>query len=362
MRYSLLLIILVFLSSCEKTNEDPSNSFDRGPMLDNMGSLVIIPSCEVAKDAADDLRNAAEDFGSQTDMANLEALQQAFKNAYIAFQKVSAYDFGPSKNVALRGSLNTFPADVAKIDNAIMSGSWNLDQLQFADAKGYPALDLLLFGADNATVLDAFINQPNAASRLAFLDDICAEIYAKTEAVYNGWIPTGGNYLNQFTNAKGTDVGSGTGLMVNALNQHFERNLRDGKIGIPAGIRSLGIAIPEKCEAYYGGFSLQLAIENMRAIERMYNGNSLENTVGIGLDNHLVGINAVDLDNRIKAQIEAVIQALQGLSDPLSENITNNQGQVEAAYAELQKLVVLFKVDMPSRLGILITYQDSDGD
>ena len=46
----------------------------------------------------------------------------------------------------------------------------------------------------------------------------------------------------------------------------------------------------------------------------------------------------------------------------MSENIINNQTQVEAAYAELQKLIVLFKVDMPSRLGVLITYQDNDGD
>jgi len=54
--------------------------------------------------------------------------------------------------------------------------------------------------------------------------------------------------------------------------------------------------------------------------------------------------------------------ALESLSDPLSENIVNDQTQVEATYAELQKLIVLFKVDMPSRLGILITYQDNDGD
>ena len=100
----------------------------------------------------------------------------------------------------------------------------------------------------------------------------------------------------------------------------------------------------------------------MKAIERMYNGNNLNNSPGIGLDDHLVGIGAADLDNAIQQQISNSISALQGLSDPLSENIINNQTQVEAAYAELQKLIVLFKVDMPSRLGVLITYQDNDGD
>jgi len=39
-----------------------------------------------------------------------------------------------------------------------------------------------------------------------------------------------------------------------------------------------------------------------------------------------------------------------------------NPSVVDAAYVELQKQVVLFKTDMPSSLGVLITYQDNDGD
>jgi hypothetical protein len=37
-------------------------------------------------------------------------------------------------------------------------------------------------------------------------------------------------------------------------------------------------------------------------------------------------------------------------------------GPAETAYNEVRNMVVYLKTDMPSALGILITYQDNDGD
>ncbi len=358
----LALIGLVILASCDKPDSNPTNSFDRGPMLKNMGQSVIIPSYDEAVFTAGELVNTAADFVLQSDSANLMLLQAKFSEAYLAFQDVSAYEFGPAKTVALRGNLNTYPSDTTKIENTIVSGIWDFDQLQFTDAKGLPAIDMLLFSQSTTETLRLFNSDSNAQNRKEYLKDLTEQIHRLLNDVAIGWSSNGDNYLEVFTSNKGTDVGSGTGMLVNALNKHFERFLRDGKIGIPVGVRSLGIALPEKCEGYSSGISLSLAIKNMRAIERMYNGNNLSNSPGIGLDDHLVGIGASDLDNSIQQQIAVSTAALESLSDPLSENIVNDQTQVEATYAELQKLIVLFKVDMPSRLGILITYQDNDGD
>jgi hypothetical protein len=40
----------------------------------------------------------------------------------------------------------------------------------------------------------------------------------------------------------------------------------------------------------------------------------------------------------------------------------NNKDALLNSYEELQKLVPFIKVDMTSGLGVLITYQDNDGD
>jgi hypothetical protein len=50
------------------------------------------------------------------------------------------------------------------------------------------------------------------------------------------------------------------------------------------------------------------------------------------------------------------------LEDPLAEFVVNQQATSFDVYSELQALVVLWKVDMMSSLGVLITYFDNDGD
>ena len=50
------------------------------------------------------------------------------------------------------------------------------------------------------------------------------------------------------------------------------------------------------------------------------------------------------------------------MQDPLWQYVVENQSATYDVFAELQSLVVLWKVDMMSSLGVLITYQDNDND
>ncbi len=50
------------------------------------------------------------------------------------------------------------------------------------------------------------------------------------------------------------------------------------------------------------------------------------------------------------------------MHDPLGQYVVENQEATYEVFAELQALVVLWKVDMMSSLGVLITYQDNDND
>ena len=53
---------------------------------------------------------------------------------------------------------------------------------------------------------------------------------------------------------------------------------------------------------------------------------------------------------------------MNNLPGTLGNDIIYNKPMVQETYQELQKLVPLIKVDMTSALGVLITYQDNDGD
>ena len=72
--------------------------------------------------------------------------------------------------------------------------------------------------------------------------------------------------------------------------------------------------------------------------------------------------NSESLSNVINNKFNEISNGLNSLNDPLSNEVTINKTGVQEVYQELQQLVPFIKVDMTSALGVLITYQDNDGD
>ncbi len=363
-------ILLLSFFSCKKEKDkepEPELEFDRKAMLENIGNTIIIPAYQALNNKVIALDSLATVFTVTPDLASLTGLQNAFKDACLAWQHVSVFEFGPAEQALLRTNTNTFPTDTVQIANNVNSGSYNLSTVSNIDAKGLPALDYLLFGigTDNTAILDKYTSDANAIKRKMYLHDITNEIKTNVNTVYTGWISGGGNYIATFVSAMGTDVGSSLGYLVNQLNYDFE-TLKNYKIGIPLGKKTLGTPLPEKTEAHYSGISVQLAVEQLKALEDVYLGRNLQGADGSGIDDYLVHLksqyNSGQLSDAIKAQLTMAASKLQVVPDPLSQTILNNAPVVDAAYVELQKQVVLFKTDMPSALGVLITYQDNDGD
>jgi hypothetical protein len=50
------------------------------------------------------------------------------------------------------------------------------------------------------------------------------------------------------------------------------------------------------------------------------------------------------------------------LNDPLSDKVVTETEACRKVFETLQNLVVLFKTDMTSAMGVSITYADNDGD
>jgi predicted lipoprotein len=68
------------------------------------------------------------------------------------------------------------------------------------------------------------------------------------------------------------------------------------------------------------------------------------------------------LNDVIQANFASAVSGLQAIPDPFSVTIQSNAAPANAVYAVYQQLVVLFKTDLASGLGILITFGDNDGD
>jgi uncharacterized protein len=360
-------IVLCF-TQCKKKKEDdgltPDATFDKTTLFRNIGENIIIPAYTDLKTGVDSLQYLSNQFTANPSLINLSLLQNCFLKTYLRYERVSIFEFGPADKELIRVNFNSFPCDTTQINSKIDAGDYDLSTVADLDAKGFPALDFLLYGInrDNNTVLAKFTSIEN---RKKYLTTLVNELKSKTDAVTTAWSASGGNYITTFIDNTGTDVGSSLGLLVNQLNYDFE-TIKNYKVGIPLGKKTQGVILPEKVEAYYSQISKALAFEQLKTIENLYLGRNNKGIDGIGLDDYLLHLQAQYngglLADAIKSQLTKAINKLQPVPDPLSQTIINNPSLLDGAYVELQKQVVLFKTDMPSALGVLITYQDNDGD
>lgn len=347
-----IVFSLFFITSCDTDKDDKKEDrpdFDQSAMLSNFSENIIVPSFDNLAIQTQELALAADSFVLNRNQNWLDDMQAQFKLTYLAWQQVSHLEFGPSDAIGLKSNVNIFPTNTSLVEQNIQNGNTVLDALGNKAAKGFPALDYLIHKDNDSALLVAFSD----TKRTDYLLKVVEDLSSKINKVSTDWSA----YQSTFNNATGTDVGSSAGMLINALNQHYERFFRDGKIGIPLGVRSSGTARPQDSEAFYASFSFDLINANYMAMKELYLGAD-----GIGLDDYLIASGGEDIDEVIKSQMVIIESKLSQFNGAMPDAIQNQNSELLSTYQEIQKLIVYWKVDMPSRLGILITYQDNDGD
>lgn len=361
----LLVALVLLVYACDSSDDgngtSPTPEFDQAGMLENYADNLIIPGYNDLQADANALKSAADVFTADPTTANLENLQNSLKSVRQSWQQVNFYQFGPAETSILRSVLNTYPTDTDKVDQNIENGGYTLGSVDNIAAGGFPAIDYLVngLGDSNDEIVVSFTLDIQAENRKTYLTDNANFVKSNIDLVTDSWQSSGGDYRGTFLDATnaGTGVGSSTSLLVNAMIQHYERYLRDGKIGIPAGVRSAGVPRPMATEAFYGGYSAELLVANLQAFRDLFTGAN-----GSGLDDNLIFLDSEALASDIRSGLDQAITEAQALTDPLSGNIENNNDQVIEVFTSLQEVMVLIKVDMTSALGITINFQDNDGD
>ena len=351
LRTAIVCCCILFVCGCVPKKKD---DFNRTALLTNLYNSNIAPGYISFFTSTEALKASADAFLLNPDNTKLDSLKTAFLLAYKNFQAVEMYDFTASGD--MRNALNSFPTDTTQINSNIISGVYDLNTANNIRAKGFPAVDFILFGKSSADVVATFTSSPQSKQ---YLNDIVQEIRNKAGAAVAGW----NSFETDFVNASGTDVGSSVGMLVNDLSFAAERNRRE-RVGNPLGyigIISGGVVLPDAVEAYHCNYSKELLIENLQKLKSLYEGGA-----GTGFDDYLNHIgadyNGTPLATEISNQFNRTILAAQNIPVALSVAVTSNNAEMQTLFLELKKLVVLLKVDMSSQLGVIINYSDNDGD
>lgn len=369
-KFWLGLFALLIVAACSDDNtgtDNPNNpgepsdpsGFERKAILTNWADNIIIPSYEGYVSAVTELQASTETFNADLSEENLINLRADMLEAYIAWQHVSMFEIGEAERIQLRNFTNIYPANVAEIEAKTAGAEFNLELPSTFDEQGFPALDYLLFGTGSTeTEVIAYFNANAQAS--VYLQAVADRLNILGTQVLEAW-KNGGR--EDFVN---NDSDSSTGSfnkMVNAFIQYYERNLRAGKIGIPAGALS-GQPFADRVEAFYAkNQSKNLFIESLQATADFYNGKAFGSaSIGASLNSALSDLDNKALADDINDQFDLILQSAQELNENLALQVETDNSAMLEIRDELQVNTILFKNDMVSALNVTISYQDNDGD
>ena len=77
---------------------------------------------------------------------------------------------------------------------------------------------------------------------------------------------------------------------------------------------------------------------------------------------YLIYLGNEELATDITEQMNDARSALNGLDNSFYDQVVNDNVQMLRTYDEIQKIVVLLKVDLLQELNIAVDYVDADGD
>lgn len=348
------LSTFLFSFSCNKKDidEETSSTFSKTELLSNLGENIILPGYNNLKLSIDDFEAKHTAFINSKTTVSFDSLKASWKRTYIQWNKVSIFNFGPAMDFGLQAALGTFPTDSSKILSNISSGSYNLSSSANIDAIGIPAFDFLLY---RSNAFDEYSNNSNYSDyALALITKMKGEV----NAVYNLWNTS---YLATFKTSTGTESTSAYSIFINSFVKSYEE-AKWTKLGIPLGKQSLGIQQPIYIETRLSKIGFDLFSANIEAWRLTFLGNKDMNTTGVGLDDYLIDLERSSLVTTINSTLSDIVADIDNYNSDFESVLASDAASLDDLYTKIQNLTVSIKTDMTSVMGVLITYQDNDGD
>ncbi len=279
----------------------------------------------------------------------LEAIRLAFDRAYDSWQQQAPLVLADGEALRLREQTNTYPTDMEKVLGNIEAPQ-DLALPSLTDAQGLPALELLLYAPAGQAGETIYADSPEAAEHAKRLADRLVDLHTRhltaLESNRDAYVANDGN--------------SATASIDRTVNDYifyYEKFLRAGKVGIPAGVFS-DTPLPGLVESRYRGMSKGHFLTALDATQTFFSRDGL--SAYLDATERLEGDERLSV--RIRNQFERIGRAAQDLPDDFQAVARDNPAALLGLYDELQQVTILLKVDMLQTLNINVDYIDADGD
>lgn len=366
-RTFIIVLFVLIQFSCDSGGEESSDdNFDRQEMLIHWADNIIIPAYENYDLRVSELNILADAFVTTPNLDNLMTLRQAWKSAYLAWQWVAMFEIGPAETIGLQGYTNTYPVASEEIESSIAAGNYNLELPSRRNQQGQSALDYMINGLSGSDeeIVARYTSDITGDAYRTYLTDVTSRLDVNISEVLADWESS---YRETFVNNDGSSATGAVNKITNDYIFYFEKHLRAGKIGIPAGVFS-GKPDATDVEGYYASdFSKELFLEALAASKAFFNGHHFGSSQpGPGFKSYLDYLNTItegpDLAMAINDQFGVIETTADLLSASFSDQVLDDNTLMLNTYDALQDNVINFKIDMLQSLNIKVDYVDADGD
>lgn len=309
--------------------------------LKDLGAKVIFATYQDLEAKSGSLADAVAAFKASKSASDLEASKQAWKNARRPWEQSEAFLFGPVESKGIDPSIDSWPVNKVDLDG-VLAGSAALTK-EYIDAqegtlKGFHTMEYLLFGQGDAKTAAQFTDR-----ELEYLASVTLSFQAAVTLLKSSWDPAAGDYADTLATA-------GQGSVVYPSQKSALQELVKGMAGICDEVANGKIGEPFSQsnraleESQFSDNSNADFADNIRSAQNLYLGQ-YGSSVGSGLSSVVADINPA-LDARVKAELQAAIDAIGRMTPTFGEAIAHNKAQVTAAQDAVLKVKATLEADV----------------
>jgi putative iron-regulated protein len=307
------------------TNTEAESGDIKQVVVSDFANQVVIPTYERLVTKTNTLSKAVDAFVAKPSDDTLKAAQEAWRSSRTPWEQSEAFAFGPAESLGYDGDLDDWPVNETDVKAVIQSKAELTDasikQLQTTQ-KGFHTIEYLLFGSDNNR------KAADLSPRELQLLQLLTQAFDRTaQDLTKSWKEgVNGNpaYSQVFASA-----GESNNSSYPTVNAALEEIVQ-GAIGCLDEVANEKIGEPLKekttknLESRFSHHSLEDFKSNIRSVENAYLGRAAESDSSKAKSlSNLVAQSDAKLDEQVKSELQAALEALNAVPDPVEPKISD---------------------------------------
>lgn len=298
--------------------------------------------------SSESLQQSARAYCEAPSKYDVAAVRDAWRAAFLDWQKVRFVDFGPIEQDNIAWQLQFWPDSknlIARKTDNWLNGDQTIDAAAIAGgsvaAKGFPALEYLLF---DPRVVDSKHALPTPRT-CDLLQAVSAQIWTNAVRLERDWASFEAHYLSRPEYAHTT---------VSAA-MHALEILRDKRLAAPMGLGGKARRNPYVADAWRSG-------ESLRAVQATLEG--LQTYFIPGFTKLMDERGLSPLADQFASRLGDARERLGNMPAAMTPLLKNDEGYrtLQLLYIDADRLAALLNGPIANELGIIKGFNSSDGD